>query len=108
MTALAASTGKQPRNRRTAESNACIGNVDQALGTANKLYEVRRAARDLRGERYSGDMVLFKKLICEQATVRGIDNLTAAMELGKRAQAKGEDTVFMLLMAAFVELTEAV
>lgn len=83
-----------------------MSKAEHAIATTNRLYEVRRAARDLRGAQYADDMVQFKKAIRDHAKAQGIDELPAAMELGKNAQANGSELAFMLVMAAFVELTE--
>lgn len=79
---------------------------EQAIATAARLYEVRRTARDIRGKHYAEDMVAFKKRIQDFAKQNNLDLLPATLELGKRAQAMGEELAFMLFMAAFVELTE--
>lgn len=83
-----------------------VADFEQAIGITARLYELRRTARDLRGERYADDMIAFKEAIQVHARVKKLELLPAAMELGKNAQAKGEDFAFMLVMAAFVELTE--
>ncbi|HUA79385.1 MAG TPA: hypothetical protein VL997_03360 [Dyella sp.] len=81
---------------------------EQSLATAARLYEARRTARDIRGVQYAADMVVFKKAIRDFAKQNNLDLLPATLELGKRAQAKDGELLFMLFMAAFVELTEEV
>lgn len=79
---------------------------EQSITTAARLYEIRRTARDIRGRQYAEDMEAFKTGIQDFAKQNNLELLPATLELGKRAQAMGEELAFMLFMAAFVELTE--
>jgi hypothetical protein len=83
-----------------------LSQLANALATAERLQEVRRAARDIRGERYAEDMAVFKLTIQGYAKKHDLDLLPAALELGRLAQAKGETVAFMLFLAALVEMTE--
>ena len=83
-----------------------MADLDKAIATTARLYEVRRTARELRGEQYAADMVLFKNAIRQHASDHGVEVLTAGIQLGKTAQANGSDLAFMLVMAAVVELSE--
>lgn len=76
------------------------------FASAARLQEVRRTARDIRGEHYAQDMVVFKQTVRTLATRDNLTNLEAAMKLGSAAERAGNTTDFMLFMAAFVELTE--
>jgi len=80
--------------------------LETAVRITARLYEMRRAARMLRGEKYADDMVSFKKGIRDHAKARDLDLLPAATELANNAQKNGSDIALMLVMAAFVELTE--
>ena len=78
----------------------------EAQASATRLQEVRRAARDIRGEHYAQDMVAFKQAIRNMAAKLAFTHMEAAMQLADAANRSGNTTDFMLFMAAFVELTE--
>lgn len=80
--------------------------TEQTIAIVARLYEVRRAARDIRGDKYAEDMVTFKKAVLDHAKAKQIDFLPAAIELGKLARDKGGSIDLMLFMSAVVELTE--
>jgi hypothetical protein len=82
-------------------------NHEQAVQTAAKLYEARRASRALLGERWREHMQRLGEAIklCQART--GMDTIQAAMKMCERCHANGgPPTDLVHILAASVELVE--
>jgi hypothetical protein len=79
---------------------------EQAVTLTAELYRIRKAMQFLWGEQYQEKMAEWRKAIEEVAAAKQISHLNAAMQLGKEAQKRGADHLFLQIMSAYVEMTE--
>lgn len=71
-----------------------------------KLYEVRRTARSLLGDRFKPKMAEYGKAIDAVCVGKKVNSMSAAIMLSKAAQAEGRPVAAMLFLAAVVEDTD--
>lgn len=83
-----------------------MSTAEQSIGITAQLYRIRNTAKFLWGDQYFEKMAEWRDAIEQVAKARKVDNLKAAMLLGEEAQKIGADTVFLTIMAAYVEMTE--
>lgn len=77
---------------------------EQQVRLAAQLYDIRDAARQLRGDSYKADMEIYGKVIQTVADREGISVLAAASQLCKRNGLTGFSVI--TFMAAAVEIME--
>ncbi|WP_333679936.1 hypothetical protein [Dyella sp.] len=79
---------------------------EKAIGITAELYRIRKAMQFLWGEQYPAKMAEWRTTIEQVAKAKQISHLEAAMQLGEEAQKRGSEHLFLLIMSAYVEMTE--
>lgn len=83
-----------------------MADMEQAVGITAKLYRIRNVAKFLWGDEYPAKMRDWRAAIELVASRKKIGNLEAARAMGERALANGAESIYLTIMAAYVEMTE--
>lgn len=83
-----------------------MADLEQAIGITAKLYRARNAAKFLLGEAFLAEMAKWRDGIEKVAAARKVSHLQATILLSKQAGEDGNGVVQLLILAAYVEMTE--
>jgi hypothetical protein len=83
-----------------------MADMEQAIGITAKLYRARKAAKFLLGDDYPAEMATWRDGIEKIAAARKVSNLQATVLLSKKAGENGDGVVQLMILAAYVEMTE--